>query len=422
MGLYKKSRYNILVPYNNETIVYNGFSGAIGKFDIDTMERFNNDNLTQQETEILLKKGILIPTDFDEIEAINADRINGICNDKIKNFRIWATSACNARCYYCFENDIQSINMNIETADALVTYIGNTLKKDDVLKIVWFGGEPLLNTYIINHITEKLLKLCSEKNIRYRANIITNGSLVTEEIARRMSNDWKITSAQITLDGYNECYDKIKNYYNPKRYNFFNVIKNIKLLAQNNIPVAVRMNYDTSNFYSLKSLIEYLHVELKNYKNIDYYIYPIWDALNENDPDAFRTKTKADYNLIKLFDLLVDYGMASVVNVARLKYRKHQCKSCNKNYCAFLADGKIVKCSETFNQILGDVWHGVIDKEHYDFWISGALDEKCKKCVYLPLCQGGCRSSYFTKMPQCFAYKPIIDDILKWYVSRLEKR
>ena len=154
---------------------------------------------------------------------------------------------------------------------------------------------------------------------------------------------------------------------------------------------------------------------------VDYYIYPIWDALNESNHDAFRTKTKADYNLIKLFDLLVDYGMTSAINVARLKYRKHQCKSCNKNYCAFLADGKIVKCSETFNQVLGDVWRGIIDKEHYDFWISDALDEKCKKCVYLPLCQGGCRSSYFTKMPQCFAYRPIIDDILKWYVSRLEK-
>ena len=118
--------------------------------------------------------------------------------------------------------------------------------------------------------------------------------------------------------------------------------------------------------------------------------------------------------------MLVEYGMNNVLNIARLKYRKHQCKSCNKYSCAILADGNIVKCSETFNQILGNVWTGIAETQKYDFWISTELDEKCKECVYLPICQGGCKSSYFTKMRQCFAFKPIINDILKWYVSRLD--
>lgn len=423
MDLYKKSRYNIFVPYNDdETIVFNGFTGAIGKFNSDVMERFEKDLLSQEEIEILLKKGIIIPIDYSEIDKINTDRAEGICNEKVKHFRIWTTSGCNARCYYCFENGIKAVNMTIDTANALISYIDKLLRENDALEIEWFGGEPLLNIDIIDYITVKLLEICSEKNCTYHASMISNGSLVTKELAQTMKNKWKISSIQITLDGYDEFYNRAKNYYNAEKYNFFNVINSIKFLAENEIFVSVRMNYDTSNYESLIKLIEFLHIELKDYKRIGYYLYPIWDALNESDSNAFHTETQADYNLIKLFDLLVDYGMNAVINVARLKYRKHQCKSCNKHSCAILADGKIVKCSETFNQVLGDVWNGIIDKEHYDFWVSTTLDDKCKNCVYLPICQGGCKSSYFTKMSQCFAYKPIINDILIWYISKLDAK
>lgn len=423
MESYKKSRYNIFLPYDdNETIVFNGLTGAIGKFDDETMERFRNNTLTQQEIEILTQKGVLVPEYLNEIEKINADRTAGICNEKVKHFRIWTTSGCNARCYYCFEKGMQTINMSTSTADALVCYIDKLLNNNDILEIEWFGGEPLLNTAIIDYISTALLNVCSNKKCTYHASMISNDSLITEELATVMKNKWKIASIQITFDGYDEYYNRAKNYYNSEKYNFFNIIENVKTLANNDIFVSVRMNYDTTNYESLIKLIEFLHIKMKSYKKIGYYIYPIWDALNESDPDAFRTKTKADYNLIKLFDLLVDYGMNTSINVARLKYRKHQCKSCNKHSCAILADGKIVKCSETFNQILGDVWNGITDKEHYDFWISTELAEKCRDCIYLPLCQGGCKSSYFTRMPQCFAYKPIINDILVWYVSRLERK
>ena len=312
--------------------------------------------------------------------------------------------------------------MNADTADAVINYIEKMLEKGDSLKIVWFGGEPLLNTFIISYITDRLLRICSERNCTYHANMITNGSLVTEELAKKMKEEWKITSVQITLDGYNECYDLTKNYYNPKQHNFIRVIDNIKTLAKKGVSVAIRMNYDTTNYESLSDLIEFLHIEMGNYTNIDYYIYPVWDALNDTDSNAFHTETIADNNLIRLFDLLVDYGMSTVPNVARLKYRKRQCKACNINNCAILADGKIVKCSETFNQVLGDVWNGITDVDHYSFWTSTALDDKCKVCVYLPICQGGCKSSYFTKMMHCFAYKPIIEDILRWYVSRLDRK
>jgi uncharacterized protein len=112
--------------------------------------------------------------------------------------------------------------------------------------------------------------------------------------------------------------------------------------------------------------------------------------------------------------------MCSIKDVARLHYRKNQCHACSINSYTVFPNGDIGKCSETFIQTIGNVWNGVIDIEKNNIWTSTELDEECKDCVYLPLCQGGCRSSNFTKMPKCYVNKEILPDILKWYIESLE--
>lgn len=419
---YKKSKYNIFVPYKNGTIVFNCLSGAIGNFDDDTLTRYENENLNEKEIEILLQKGILIDKDYNELDKINCDRCDGIKGNNFKHFRIWPTSACNARCYYCFEKGIIHENMSLETAEKVVKFIDDRLNNNDILKIEWFGGEPLLKTDIIDFIYDKLKKICKDKNCSLYSSIISNGSLVDEKLAYKMKNEWEIGRIQITLDGYEKEYNDAKNYCNPKKYNFKTVINSIKYLANQGMHVTIRMNYDTSNYESLCKLINYLHDELIDYKNISYYVYPLWSSIEENAEGSFSSNAQADDNLLKLFELLVKNKMGSVSNIARLNYKQHSCQAWSENSLTILPDGKISKCCESYNQTLGDVDNGITNKESYKFWVNPNLDEKCIECVYLPLCQGGCKASHFSRMPQCIAYKPIFTDILKWYVDHLEKQ
>ena len=152
------------MPYNDEEdIIFNTFSGAIGRFRKETLERFNNDNLTDEEIKTLLDEGVLISEDFDEMEKINTDRIEGINNSNYKHYRIWPTSACNARCYYCFEKGIKYQTMTKEVADAVINFIAGRLNEGDTLKVEWFGGEPLLNPDIIDYIFTALKKIGKER-------------------------------------------------------------------------------------------------------------------------------------------------------------------------------------------------------------------------------------------------------------------
>ena len=411
----KKSKYNIFIPYNDSTtIIYNSFSGAVGLFDKDALAKYENDSYTDEEFKLLQLKGIYIDNNFNEDIHMYQDRFNSCYNKKEMFIRLWTTSACNANCFYCFEKGYPIQTMTIETADKVVNYIINHYNNESRITFEWFGGEPLLNTKIIDYIFNKLTPFCNEHNCKLQSEFITNGSLITEEIAKKMK-DWNTINVQITLDGNENEYNKIKD-YNNKKYNFNSVINGIKLIS-NNIHTSIRMNYNIDNYESLSSLIDYLAAIKTN--KLSCYIYPLWDSLGDN---SFKSQAYADTNLIKLFDKLVNYNLADLKLIARLNYKKGVCSSCSTNSIAIFPDGTIGKCSETFNQRLGDITNGITDKQLFDFWTSPEISEECKSCKLLPICQGGCKSSNFTAMPKCHPYKNIINDLIIWYVNKLYKK
>lgn len=417
---YKESKYNFWVQYNNGFIVYNMISGAIGKIEREVKIRLDEMKISDQEKDTLIKKGIIIPQDIDETELINKDRINGIKREGFKNFRIWPTSVCNARCYYCFEKGITQTSMTLEVAEQAICFIDKIVERGDHIHIEWFGGEPLLGEDIIDYITERLEIIFKEKECDVVFSMISNGSRINEKLADKIKNKWKLKSIQITLDGERNDYEIIKSYNNPEKDNFDAVIKGLHLLLKQDVQVSVRLNYDTRNFDSLKKLIEYLDREFGRYKNIKCYVYPLWSSLIEND-NMFVSNSIADEQYLELLKMIVNNNMNDIRRVARLGYRKYQCHACQKNGYSIFPDGKLGKCDEVFNQTVGDVWRGVTARDTYNYWIQEELEEECCNCSYLPVCQGGCRSYKFTNMPKCFVHKDILPKILCWYIDYLDQ-
>ena len=416
---YKHSNYTLCVPVEDGTgsyILFNMLSGSLAVFNSETYARFVNYELTEKEIEECVKRRFLISPEEDELAKINGSRIDGIHMSNGKNFRIWTTSACNARCYYCFEKGMSHCNMNMETAKATVDFICSCLSPEDEVLIEWFGGEPLINTEVIDYITDALDAFCADKNIKVSYAMISNGSLIDEALAQKISNDWHIKSIQITLDGMGSDYDNAKNYYNKTKYNFDSVINSIHLLNENNVHVGIRLNYDTHNYQSLVSLINFLSEEFDHSK-VSCYVYPVWTSLL-SDNDQFVSQSKADEQYFNLLKLIIELKMGTVQKVLRLGFRKHQCHACHEYGFSILPDGKLGKCDETFNQVIGNVWDGIVDNETYSYWTSHDLEEECINCKYLPMCQGGCRSSRFNNMPKCFAHKTILPQILKWIVEQ----
>jgi radical SAM protein with 4Fe4S-binding SPASM domain len=418
---YKKSRYNYFVPYKDgQMIIYNFFSNYTSLFDTDTFTRYQNNELTENEQNELHKRGFLIDNDFDEFEKLKELRYKNNTNEHTKLFRIWTTSACNARCFYCFEKDVKAETITPERCNDVIKYITEHINENDTLTIEWFGGEPLLNIPAIEKITKALKADCDSKNAKYSSLFISNGSLLTPEIIDKMENEWYTRHIQITLDGSADAYNDIKNYYDPTKYNFDTVIKNIMLLKDSKLKTAIRINYTKDNYDDIIDLIDYIGPKLKDAKNVIAYVYPIWSNLNKDANNRFVSDVNADKNFVNILKAIVKYNLNSVKHIIRINRKYTSCQACNIGSSTILPNGDISKCSESFNTLYGNVHDGITDEKGFKEWSTREIEPECKDCIFMPICQNGCEGSRHTDMPKCFAFKPVINDMLIWYVEDLQ--
>jgi uncharacterized protein len=115
----------------------------------------------------------------------------------IKVIALNVAQSCNLRCKYCFagegdygQSSLMSQEMGLKAVDFFAA-------QTDSLRILFFGGEPLLNFHLIKEVVEycKTLQHCS---IEFA--ITTNATLLTaEKLAFMNENNFKIT---ISYDGH----------------------------------------------------------------------------------------------------------------------------------------------------------------------------------------------------------------------------
>ena len=187
-------------------------------------------------------------------------------------YTILPTTACNARCTYCYERGIKPTTMTPEILRHSIQYIRNTQSGNKV-RIKWVGGEPLLCVGIIDQICAGL----REAGLEYSATMISNGSLITPEIVRKMREDWNLMRVQISMDGAEPDYIARKQYpANPNAYHI--VMERINLLAESGIRVTVRCNVDEENWNGIYAFLSDMKAAIYNKTNVWIYFAPLFRA------------------------------------------------------------------------------------------------------------------------------------------------
>lgn len=368
----------------NSTVLFNSLNGMCCGF---KNSNFNN------ELQYLVENLFYISDDTD-IYSIAKEFRNNIynideftCIDTISDVVITTTTTCNANCQYCFERDIvkhSSINKTqaLKISKFLIEHYNN-----NNLNITWFGGEPLLNCDAIKIICDDLHK----NNINFTSSIISNGSLFNQEIVDYLKTKANLKVAQITLDGYGEDNDKIKNY--KSNITFSNIIQNIVLLLNNQINVSIRLNLSENTFDSCKKIIEFLNVFLnsKQKQFVNIYIHELFDVLESSEESQNLVFSNIEYlntEICKYFPISD--------NVTHLfSYNKLSC-SANNDYSYMLTpNGFITKCESvihdfTNNEIVGHISDlNNLDAEKINSWKEYKYDpndELCKTCFYMTKC------------------------------------
>jgi radical SAM protein with 4Fe4S-binding SPASM domain len=192
--------------------------------------------------------------------------------------------------------------MTYETAEKVAEYIMEVAPKDKQINLSWFGGEPLYNMDVIEIICSRL----ASAGYYFKSTMISNSYLFDDETVRKARYEWRLTNVQVTFDGTEEIYNKIKNYiYKDEESPYQKVINNVRRLLRENITVSVRMNCDSHNAENLKELIKELDNEFKGEGNFSMYVWPLFEIGFKRSSEEKEILYKS---VLELEQLLLDLG------------------------------------------------------------------------------------------------------------------
>lgn len=169
----------------------------------------------------------------------------------IGGLQLSISDACNFQCIYCFADatDKRSLErrkasalknklMSFEMASTIIDKVIRVVKENggDSLVVKFFGREPMLNWRTIKKLVESYRR-GQGNGITIYYSITSNGSFITQEVARAMKeNDFQVT---VSIDGVDETNDNNRPLKNG-RGSFALINRSIKNLYDH------KVNFDFS--------------------------------------------------------------------------------------------------------------------------------------------------------------------------------
>lgn len=299
--------------------------------------------------------------------------------EEITGYTIFTTTDCNARCFYCFEKGRFRIPMSCETAEKLVRYIKNHCAGKPV-ELGWFGGEPLFNAQVIDIISEGLRK----EGIEYRSKMVSNGYLFDDAFVQKAVELWNLKRVQITLDGTEKIYNRIKAYIYRDTNPYEIVLNNIERLLNAGIRVSIRLNMDLYNADDLLTLSQELAERFSGQKGLSVYAHHLFDASKPMaELHSNEEWEKREAAMRRLTDCFSKYQLQSKNGISK-NIKMNHCMADSGKSVTILPDGSIGLCEHfTESEFIGH-----IDKEGFNAEMVASWKEKmpevpeCAKCFY----------------------------------------
>ena len=410
--MYKKSVFNILTEREGDTYIWNTYTGALAKLNGEYVAAYSEGSFDEsaQTTKDFLKQGYIVPSRCNEIQRLLHKEKATICDPHPKghSFIIAPSMACNYNCVYCFEDGFRTGgNMSESTKRKTVDYIESVIDQNgscEYLYITWFGGEPLLQVDAITTMSEDLIEICRQRNMRYIASVITNGRLLTEEVFVHLRS-LNLEYLQITIDGMPDVYCANKG---ASEEDFYAVIDNLERACEDMV-VSLRINTDLSNKKSVLTLIDYLFSRESIRRNALLHLANIDNFHADHDCESYRFGFD-NLAFTREIDLYLKENYGSRIRYTNFVLNKPcPCKFARSTNGCIAPDGSIYRCAEQINKgnyIVGTVEDGLFFNETERSFSEFSHEEKCLSCAVLPICMGYCTRDVIEKRGniQCEAF------------------
>ena len=329
----------------------------------------------------LIAAQFLAPEDKDECayyQQISALARAFTRKKGIGSYTILPTLGCNARCVYCYEEGMKPVTMTPETVEQTIRFVLDTHRQEGV-QLRWFGGEPLLGEKTIDRICEAM----REAEIPFRSTMTSNASLITPEIVRKMADDWRLKSIQVSMDGAEADYIPRKNYPVYRDY-YHTVMDAVSAMSEAGIVVIVRCNVDEDNWARIPRFLDELKESVVRKEKVSVYFSPLY-ALRTGERDIPMWEKVRDAR-----PLIQEAGFhaADFLGFGQ-SFRINHCMA-DDGSVVIAPDGKLYPCEHCPPEsCFGDVWHGTTNEAaRKEFCRVDRIRDMCRRCPFLPDCTG----------------------------------
>lgn len=408
----KWSMFNLYIDDVDFVIIRNTLTAATARIDkkiknaIDNLLSIVDDNYlyalkdpTKQEkiAKILLRQGIIVSSNLNEKEKYKELFLKHQEKDTTLSLYIVPTTDCQLDCPYCFEgHNKKNEYMTINEANKLISWTDNYLSQNncDKLRIIFYGGEPLLNKKTIRHILPGLKYVADTKNIKIETGILTNAEYLDYEICAFLAK-YNLDRVQITLDGPEKIHDSRRYHKKTKTGSFQSIVKNIYCLLENNFieKINLRINFDKQNIELIPELFD-IFVSKRLEKRIILSFGIITSTIPDNKENYFCENTPGQKLNAEKYLWLCSEAKKRGFSIPKEFLAGPWCTARKIHSAIILPNGDMLKCISLVGRdsfFFGNIkdCNNLEDKKFLDFqYIDTCLD---KECSFVPICGGGCR-------------------------------
>jgi SynChlorMet cassette radical SAM/SPASM protein ScmE len=257
---------------------------------------------------------------------------------------------------------------------------------------------------------------------RMRFNILSNGTLITDEMAAFLASTGRCDGVQVSIDGsIPMTHDACRG-----EGNFLKAMQGIKSLLDNNVPVSVRVTIHRQNVRDLENVAKLLLEDL-GLSSFSTNAASYMGLCRQNAEQVQLTAKERSLAMETLLQLTKKYNgrisasagpLAEGINWLETEKAHQEGKeslpgqgyltSCNgpMNHIAVRADGVMVPCGQMSHIELGrinrdglqEVWqeHRELERLRERHKISLSDFEFCQGCEYINYCTGNCPALAYT--------------------------
>lgn len=388
----KGSAYNIFsTDTDGNTLVFNACTKRFFRFSEKNMQRLKEiiedidryADVPEYEglCSTLHDNGFVVDDDNSEYNRLSKS-FETYRTELAYTLLVMTTYSCNFSCRYCIQKH-RNVALTMDTEDKIKSHIARYLHDNNIksFNLSWFGGEPLLNYDSIRRLSSFASEYCQANDIDFISSITTNGSFLTPEMVREMS-ELKFRSFQITIDGDKQSHNATR--YNATiRDSFSLILHNIYTLCDiiPEVNVIVRINYTKDNLD--RSIVEQIDSVLAPFRGLVQIMFrKVWQ-------EGFSDELSAKLGIVmkdmvcRGYNVFHDFDNPAPCYVEKIHYH------------TVFPDGTVDRCSNVdMSQARGILlsdgtikWNVRPQECDTNLFIA---DSECERCKYLPLCFGPC--------------------------------